>query len=186
MPIRRLMSMFGMESETPTGNPFAAVLGEHLKNFPSERLEYLAGFAGQLTRVAYADDEISEVESQTISTLLVEHAGLQEAEAKVVIGLLKSQLDELRGCEEYRLNRAVNDNASAEEKDNLISFLFAVAAADGVVSNVEDQEIRLVGNALNIATERFMNIRTRYRDKLEVIQAATAARLRSAADSDDS
>ncbi len=185
MPIRRLMSIFGMESESTTDNPFAAALGAHLKNLPSERLEYLAGFAGQLTRVAYADDEISEVESQTISALLVEHAGLQEAESKVVIELLKSKLQELRGCEAYRLNRAVNDNSNAEEKDKLITFLFAVAAADGIVSNIEDQEIRLVGNALNIPPERFMNIRTRYREKLEVMQAATAARRRGRADSEE-
>ncbi len=176
MPIRRLLSLFGNNDDPSEENPFAAALRPHLKSVSAERLDYLTGFAGQLTRVAYADDEVSEAEAAVISKLLVEHGGLREDETRVVIDLLTLKLEELRGCDDYRLNRAVGAHATMEEKEQLVDLLFAVASADDQVSNVEDQEIRLIGNALDIPIERFMDIRTRYRDKLEVLRAAAAAR----------
>ncbi len=176
MPMKRLMALFGVENDTKPENPFAAALGEQLQRIPSDRLEYLAGFAGQLTRVAYADDDISEAEIDVISRLLIDHAELEADETRVVIELLRHQLDELRGCEEYRLNRAINEHSNLDERATIVEFLFSVAAADDLVSNVEDQEIRRIGDALKIPKERFMDIRGRYREQLEVMQAAKAAR----------
>jgi uncharacterized tellurite resistance protein B-like protein len=179
MPIRRLLSLFGLDDQPANENPFTSALADSLDQIPAERLEYLAGFAGQLIRVAYADDEISAAEMQVIRELLVTHAELHEDETQIVVDLLEMKLRELRGCEEYRLNRAINDNADLTEKERLVQFLFAVASADGLVSNVEDQEIRRIGDALQIPKERFMDIRTRYRDKLEVLRAAAAARAKT-------
>jgi uncharacterized tellurite resistance protein B-like protein len=176
MPIRRLLALFTPEESPDDANPFAAALAPHLQRFSADQLEYFAGFAGQLTRVAYADDDVSEAEIETISRLLVDHAGLVAEEARVVIDLLKLQLEALRGFEEFRLNRAINEHASREERERLIDFLFAVAAADDLVSNDEDQEIRRIAYALEISNPRLMEIRGRYRDQLEILQHASAQR----------
>jgi len=176
MPLRRLLSLFESTSDTASDNPFASALAEHLTRFPPERLEYLAGFAGQLTRVAYSDDDLSDVERETISAILTKRAGLSESEAGVVIDLLLGQIKLLRGTEEYRLNRALNDHATREEREAVVDCLFAVAAADDSVSNVEDLEIRKIGHALEIPNERIMDIRGRYRDRLEILKVAEAAR----------
>lgn len=179
MPIRRLLTLFGLDELPADENPFTAALAESLAQIPAERLEYLAGFAGQLIRVAYADDEISDAEIKVIRELLVSHAELREDETQIVVDLLTRKLSELRGCEEYRLNRAINENADLPGKERLVQFLFAVASADGLVSNIEDQEIRRIGDALQIPKERFMDIRTAYRDKLEVMRAAAEARAKT-------
>ncbi len=182
MPLRKLRSLFESSGDTGSDNPFARALAEHLTRLPAERLEYLAGFAGQLTRVAYSDDDLSEVEREKISAILTERAGLSESEAGVVIDLLLGQLEILRGTEEYRLNRALNDHATREEREAVVDCLFAVAAADAMVSNVEDMEIRKIGHALEIPNERLMDIRGRYRDRLEILKVAEAARHGDATD----
>jgi len=181
MPIRRLLSLFEPAEQAPA-NPFAEALAGHLDRFPPERLEYLAGFAGQLTRVAWADEEVSEVERERIQGILAESSNLEASEADVVIDLLRGQLENLRGTEDYQLNRAVNAHADLEERENLIDCLFAVAAADGTVSNVEDQEIRKIGHALEIPNERLMDIRGRYRAQLEILRVAAAVRDRGTPD----
>ena len=176
MPLQRLLALFDTSSATGSTNPFAAKLAEHLAQLEPARLEYLAGFAGQLTRVAYADDDVSDAERVSIVGILSSVARLSEKESHVVIDLLLGQLQALRGTDEHHLNRAVNAHATREEKEGLVDSLFAVAAADEMVSNVEDQEIRRIGHALEIPKERIMDIRSRYRDRLEVLQAAAAAR----------
>lgn len=176
MPIRRLLALFVADESSADANPFASALAPHLSRFSEQDLEYFAAFAGQLTRVAYADDDVSESEIEIISRLLVDHAGLLAEEARVVVDLLGAQLEALRGCEEFRLNRAINDRASREEKEKLVDFLYAVAAADDLVSNQEDQEIRRVAHALDIPTPRLMEIRGRFRDHLEILRHAASRR----------
>ncbi len=176
MALRRLLSLFQPNERSDAGNPFAEKLRHHLTSLSEDRLEFLAGFAGQLTRVAYADDDVSESERQSIAAILVEHANLPAADAAVVIDLLLGQLQRLRGTDEFQLNRAVNRHASAEEKEHLVDCLFAVAAADNLISNVEDQEIRRIAYGLDITNRCLMTIRSRYRDRLEILQSAAALR----------
>jgi hypothetical protein len=47
-----------------------------------------------------------------------------------------------------------------------------MATADDLVSVVEDEEIKAVGRALLLTHSQVIEIRARYRDRLEVIQAA--------------
>jgi uncharacterized tellurite resistance protein B-like protein len=62
-------------------------------------------------------------------------------------------------------------SAPPEEKQALIDCLYAVAAADRMVSDVEEQEIRRVAAALLVPHRVLMDIRGRYRDRLEVLQS---------------
>lgn len=176
MPIRKLLALFAPSTSTSSDNPFSAALATHVKRFSEDQLEYFAGFAGQLTRVAYADDDVSEAEIEVISRLLIEHAGMVAEDARVVVDLIAMQLEALRGCEEFRLNRAINAHASRAEKERLIDFLFAVAAADHLIGNDEDQEIRRIAHALDIPSPTLMEIRARYRDRLEILRHAASLR----------
>ena len=49
------------------------------------------------------------------------------------------------------LNRAVNAHATDAEKKQVIDCLYAVAAADDLVSDVEEQEIRRIAGALLVS-----------------------------------
>lgn len=135
-----------------------------------ERLEYLAGFAGQLARVAEADDGISPAEAKLIAGQLCELARISDSEAKLIVDLLRKEFEVLRSVQSHVLNRAINAHATDTEKKQVIDCLYAVAAADDLVSDVEEQEIRRIAGALLVSHSELMNIRARYRDRIESLQ----------------
>lgn len=82
----------------------------------------------------------------------------------------------LEGISYASLTRAFNAIATPEEKQRLIDCLFAVATAEGSISLVEDEEVRAVARALLLSHQQLIAIRSRYKEQLEVIQAARQAR----------
>ncbi|MGD9763573.1 MAG: TerB family tellurite resistance protein [Candidatus Binatia bacterium] len=178
MPLRRLLTALGLRRGGPPRNApqFLQRLQEQLRELGPERLEYLAGFAGQLARVAHIEGGISSAEAAVIAAKLHERAGLAAAEAGIVVELLQHEFDVLRSLQPYLLNRAVNAHASPEEKGGLIDCLYAVAVADHLVSEVEEQEIRRVANALLVPHSVLMEVRGRYRDRIEALRPVRSGR----------
>jgi uncharacterized tellurite resistance protein B-like protein len=172
MRLRSLLTTIGLQPDgpAPDADPFVRRLQNALRRLGPNRLEYLAGFAGQLARVANADAGISAAEASVIAGQLVEHAKLTPPEAKVVVDLLRREFEVLRSVQHHILNRAINNHASPGEKETLVESLYAVAAADHLVSDVEDREIRCVADALLLPRSVQLAIRGRYRDRLEVVQ----------------
>ena len=170
--MRSLLARLGLQPQgpAPEADPFLRALQEHLDRLGADRLEYLAGFAGQLARVASAQDGISPSEAAVIAEQLAAHGGVARDEADLVVALLREQFEVLRNVQNHLLNRAVNAHASAADKETLVECLYAVAAADRLVSDVEDAEIRRIADALLISHGQLMAIRGRYRDRLEVLQ----------------
>ncbi|MGH7819455.1 MAG: TerB family tellurite resistance protein, partial [Candidatus Binatia bacterium] len=76
----------------------------------------------------------------------------------------------LRGAENHLLTRRFNERSSEEERLRLVDCLYAVATADDLVSHVEDREVRRIGAALMLPTTAVLEIRSRYRDRLEELQ----------------
>ena len=170
--LRRLLTSLGLEAAgpEPDADPFVRRLHGELQRLGTDRLEYLAGFAGQLARVAHVDDGISAAEAKTIAAQLCEHARLAADEAQVVVDILRHEFDVLRSVQPHVLNRAVNAHAEPAAKETLIHCLYAVAAADHLVSDVEEQEIRRIANALLVPHGVLMEIRGRFRDRIEILQ----------------
>jgi uncharacterized tellurite resistance protein B-like protein len=181
MRLRRLLTSLGLEADgpTPDADPFLRRLQDQLRRLGPERLEYLAGFAGQLARVAQVDEGISAAEAKQIGAQLCEHAHLSADEARVVVDLLRHEFEVLRSVQPYVLNRAVNAHATPAEKQTLVDCLYAVAAADHLVADVEEQEIRRIATALLVPHSVLMDIRGRYRDRIEVLQKMKRIRART-------
>jgi uncharacterized tellurite resistance protein B-like protein len=170
MRLRSLLKSIGLDTgPTNAGDPFVRRLHAQLERLGADRLEYLAGFAGQLARVAHADAGISAAEGKAIAAQLREHARLSDDEARTVVDILRHEFEELRAVQPYILNRAINNHAALAEKQTLVDCLYAVAAADHLVSDVEEQEIRKVADALMISHRMLMDIRGRYRDRIETL-----------------
>jgi uncharacterized tellurite resistance protein B-like protein len=174
MPIRRLLKSLGLHTDEPDvpRDAFLARVHQHLKQLGTNRVEYLAAFAGQLARVAYADDGISEAEAASMANLLETRANLPAHEARLVADIAGHEFEALREVGEHLLNRTINEHASALEKEQLVDCLFAVAAADHLVSDAEETEIRRVASNLLLPHKTLMDIRLRYKDQLEVLQFA--------------
>jgi uncharacterized tellurite resistance protein B-like protein len=178
MRLTRFLTTLGFHGDGAPADADAAFmrrLQTQLVRLGPERMEYLAGFAGELARVADVDDGMSAAEAALIKTQLTEH-GLTDVEAAVVLDLLRHEIEVLHSLPHHVLNRAVNKHASAAEKEALVDCLYAVAAADHSVSDLEEREIRRVADALLIPHSVLMRIRGRYRDRIEVLLAMKRVR----------
>ena len=55
------------------------------------------------------------------------------------------------------------------EKEQLLDCLYAVATADETASFFEEEEIRAVARALMLSHDQFIQVRLRYKDKIELL-----------------
>lgn len=144
---------------------------QELARLEPRRVELVAAFAALLARVAYADDEITGAEVERMHAVILDHACLSPDEARAVVLVAQNKTVALRGAEDHLLVRRFNDAASEEEKRRLVDCLYAVATADGLVTHVEDREVRRIADALLLPKSAVLEIRGRYREKLEELEA---------------
>jgi uncharacterized tellurite resistance protein B-like protein len=143
---------------------------ESLDRLEPDRARFIAAFAYILSRVAGADLKISREETAAMERIIVEHAGLPEEQAIMVVQMAKHQNLLFGGTENFLVTREFNKISKREEKLALLDCLYAVAAAERMVSNVEDNEIRQVASELLLEHRDFIAVRLRYRDKLSVLR----------------
>ncbi len=170
----RLLEKLGLAPHQPAlpKGSILARLRQRLPRLGPERVAYLAAFAGLLARIAYADSEISPAERKAMAKLLRERTELTADEARLVADVAARETAALSGIENHLLNRAFNAHATEAEKDALIDCLYALADTDNLISDIEDREIRRVAQALLVPNQRVIEIRSRYRDDLEILKLA--------------
>ena len=171
-----LLKLLGWTEADPPPEGLATTIQTRLGNLSAERAEFVAAFAGLLVRVAYVDRSVSEAERAVLAPLLAANAGLPVVEAETLVEIVTHQATRLGGISYASLTRAFNGIASSEEKERLVDCLYAVATAEGSISIVEDDEVHAVARALLLSQSQLIAVRSRYKDQLEVIQAARQAR----------
>lgn len=171
-----LLKLLGWADASPPPERLAATIQTRLVDLSPARAEFVAAFAGLLVRVAYVDRSISEAERAVLAPLLAINAGLPLPEADTVMEIVTHRATTLEGISYASLTRAFNAIATVDEKERLIDCLFAVATAEGSISLVEDEEVRAVARALLLSHQQLIAVRSRYKEQLEVIQAARQAR----------
>jgi uncharacterized tellurite resistance protein B-like protein len=152
--------------ETQTVRRIAA----QLDRLPREQARYLASFAFVLARVANADLEIDASELAEMERIVRTIARLSEAEAALVVQIAKSQAQHLGGTENYLVTREFRKLASREQRVELLQCVYAVAAADGTISNLESNEILRIAEELGFTRPEANALRSAYRDKLSEFQ----------------
>jgi len=141
-----------------------------LDQLEPQRARYIAAFAYILSRVARADMNISEVESREMERQVTSLSGLPPQQAILVVQIAKTQAILFGGTENFLVTHEFNEMASREQKLALLTCLFAVAAADQVVSGVEEREIRLINDELQLTHDDFISARLKYRQYLAVLK----------------
>ncbi len=134
------------------------------------RARYIAAFAYILSRVARADMNISDVETSEMERQVTGLSGLPAEHAILVVQIAKTQATLFGGTENFLVTHEFNEMATREQKLSLLDCLFAVAAADEVISSVEEREIRLINDELQLTHDDFINARLRYRQYLAVLK----------------
>jgi uncharacterized tellurite resistance protein B-like protein len=177
MSVAKLLGLLKGQSEVSSAASSSSANTEtvrkivrELDKMEPERARYVAAFAYLLSRVARADMNISEVETEQMEKQVVRLSGLPEEQAILVVQIAKSQATLFGGTENFLVTQEFNKMASQEQKLSLLQCLFAVSAADQSISNVEDREIREITNELQLTHQDFINARLMYKDYLAVLK----------------
>lgn len=162
----------GNESEGPGRDETETVrkIVQQLDKLEPERARYIAAFAYILSRVARADMNISDVETREMERQVVCLSGLPPEQAILVVQIAKTQATLFGGTENYLVTHEFHEIATRERKLALLNCLFAVAAADQVISSVEEREIRLINDELQLTHDDFIGARLQYRKYLGVLK----------------
>ena len=154
------------QGDTDTVRRIAA----ELDRLEPDRARYVAGFAYILGRVAIADREISDAETQAMERIVTDRGALPEAQAVMVVQMAKSQNQLFGGTEDFLVAREFGRLASYEQKLALLECLFIVSAIDHTITLAEDQEIARVALELKIEHADVVRARLAHREYLSVLR----------------
>ena len=141
-----------------------------LDQLQPDRAKFLAGFAYLLARVARADLQISLEETQAMEHIIMDKGSLPEEQAILVVQMAKTQNILFGSTENFLVSREFRAASNHEERMALLDCLYAVAAAEDLVSTIEDNEISQIADELRIEHADFISIRSKFRDRLAVLQ----------------
>jgi uncharacterized tellurite resistance protein B-like protein len=127
-------------------------MGEANLEIPDEDLRKLSTVGGMMARVAQRDGVVIEKEIDKITSILQINWGLSREAATFVIEVAMSEVS--RNFDYLRMSREFLDITTLAERANLLDILFAVANADGKVSNDELEEIREIADYLLLSDNK--------------------------------
>jgi len=169
-----IIRWLGLDQKRPAANAAETEtvrkIADALDHIEPERAKYVAGFAYLLGRVARADLHISSDETRRMELLVMERAGLPEEQAIMVVQMAKTQNILLGSTENYLVAREFGRITTREQKLALLECLFAVSAADGSISVVEDNEINQIATELKLERDDIVAARSQFRDYLAVLK----------------
>lgn len=141
-----------------------------LDNLEPERARFIAAFAYILSRVARADMNISDAETKEMEHQVIRLSSLPEQQAVLVVQIAKTQTTLFGGTENFLVTQEFKEITNLEQRLALLDCLFAVAAADKVISAVEEREIRLINDELQLTHDQFITARVKFRQYLAVLK----------------
>ncbi|MDH3402511.1 MAG: TerB family tellurite resistance protein [Acidobacteriota bacterium] len=170
--LTRLLGLAREESAATAAADTESVrkIASRLEALEPGRARFIAAFAYVLGRVAHADLDISPAESRAMEALVRERGGLPEDQALLVVEIAKSQNRLFGGTENFLVTREFAQIADREERLALLDCLFAVSAADGAVSVVEEEQVRAIARELGLTHQEYVAARARYSEQREVMK----------------
>jgi len=154
------------QGDTETVRKIAAALDR----LEPDRARHVAAFAFLLSRVASADLHISDDETRAMERIVMDKGGLPEAQAVIVVQMAKTQSLLFGGVENFLVTREFRDMADRDQKLALLHCLFAVSAADRVISSAEETTIRKIASELLLDHADYVDVKGSYRDRLASLQ----------------
>ena len=172
MPLKTLRAWLGVDNAEAQGSarqedftPLRETL-EALDHLEPEQARYLAAFAYLLGRIAHADQHVSPDETSAMEALVREQVHLSQDQAMVVVQLAKTSNLLFGGTANYLVAREFSKRATDDQKAALMRCLFAVSAADEVISLAEEGELHRIGKELGIDHAHLIALRVEYQEHL--------------------
>lgn len=135
-----------------------------------EEARFLGAFAYVLARVAHADLDFDVLEEAAIRKLVRGAAELDDDELEIVLAIAREQVEQRGGSENYLVTREFRSVSSRADRIKLLEALFAVAAADGVITSAETAEVIAIGEELGFTRPEVLSLRTAWREHVAELQ----------------
>lgn len=168
-----ILKWLGIADDTEASSRDAGAvrrIAEALDRIEPGRARYLAAFAYLLGRVACADREVTADETRVMERIVRERGNLPEEQAVLVVQIAKSQNLLFGGTEDFLVAREFEQMATQEQKLALLDCLFAVSAADGSITVIEDNEISRIAQSLRLEHQDLVRARLAHKEYLRVLQ----------------
>jgi uncharacterized tellurite resistance protein B-like protein len=127
-----------------------------------ERARHLAALGYLLGRVANADMDICSDEIAEMEAILERQGQLPPDQAALVVRIVSVQNELFGRTEDYLVTREFREITTREERLAVLDCLFAVAAADSVITADEEAVIRQITSELGLAHPEFVAARSAY------------------------
>jgi len=144
---------------------------DELDDLEPQRARYIACFSYLLSRVAHADLDISDEETEAMERIVLERGQLPEPHVLIVVQMAKTRAKIFGATEDFLVAREFNEVADKNQKLALVDCLFAVSAAHAGISSIEDAEIGKIANELKLSREEVASLRSAYQDHLNVLKS---------------
>jgi len=136
-------------------------------DLPEATLRKLSMVGGLMGQVARANDDVSDEELDVIVNALQADWQLDRDQAAFVASIAVDKTADM--MDQYRLAREFVDMCTHDELEAFLDVLFRVAAADGMVTRDEIEEIRMISRSLLLSHEQFINAKLKIpREKRQI------------------
>jgi uncharacterized tellurite resistance protein B-like protein len=172
-----ILKFLGLDSEQPGRTSTAGEtetvrkIVQKLDNLPEDQARYIAAFAYLLSRAARADLIVRADETAVMERIVTKEGGLPEELAPIVVQMAKTQNQLFGATENYLVTREFERMATHEQKLALLECLFAVTAADGNITNEEDNVVKQIASELRLPHSDYITARLRFREHLAVLKS---------------
>src|SRR3989441_2236920 len=132
---------------------------QKLDQLPEQQARYIAAFAFLLSRAARADLVITTDETALMERIVMQQSGLPEELALLVVQMAKTQNKLFGSTENYLVTREFERIATREQKLALLECLFAVTAADNIITNEEGNVVKQIASELKLSHAEYIAAR---------------------------
>lgn len=156
--------------ESKTLHQLHAKMENHFPQKSPEKLAILSCVAGLLARIAYVDMKLDQGEADKMSVILAHWGELGDEEANWLTQVAFDEVKSLGGLENHLYCHPLNKLLPKEERLELLSALFAIAASDSSVSGEETEEIRLIAKGLLLEPPDFIAAKLSVKEYLSALK----------------
>jgi uncharacterized tellurite resistance protein B-like protein len=140
--------------------------GEAALELDDNLLRTLSLAGGVMAQVARINPEVTQAEIDTMIEALQTHWNLSAERATFVVEVAVSEMASV--MDRYRLARQFAEACSRDERLTFLDVLFAIAAANGMATYGEIEELRTLARALKLSHEEFIEAKLKIpREKRE-------------------
>ena len=105
-----------------------------------------------------------------MNEVLNEWSDFDKDEVKSIVDIAIHNIKELAGLENHLYIFRLKEVLDRDARYSLVESLFALAASDGVVENIESEEIRLIVKGFDLSDKHFIVARAKVSDKLKALK----------------